>query len=609
MEPQGDVAAIWVALFDDLHGQILHESSLSNEGVDLKGLEFSALPSGLHLVEEDVFFFDHGGLMGQCIFINEKSEASASQPPGRGRRMWSVGVLVHPQPHQPLPSFHHLPFVRQAATSLSSSPEDFTLLQAYFDIHRRSSTLSVSPILPGALQCKSQRLLGSSPLVLPSLLSDHHPLTTLPLLIATFGPSITTLYKFSLAGARILFYTRPPLKTSAEFAWCVWALGQREESGNGEERGSRFLGSVGLMDLGRLAEYGKGKGRERRGWVGCTTDAILKERPHLYDLLIDLSSPLPFPPILLSPPTSSSSSKSSSTPTPPRQITYSSSSLPLYNQCLSILDPTSSSSSSSLQPIHDCSSSHHSHDPSSSVPGWRGVVDVCLGACEWCLGMVLGRVAGVVTGAGGEGRVRLPSTEVEDDDDDRSRPQPYEEESASSIGGESSSLEDDDEEGTDAQSIKAVETTTTILPPKNVDLDNLNTSSTPLALLHLFTHSTTTLSRSIDHLVHKRTRQQLKLSSNASESNPIEIVLGARDLLKLGLGVASDGGDARLLERLANIPSSTKVVGAEEGLRGKSKKGKKGKKTKKGKGGVLGDREVRVRVEVGRWWSWVPGLA
>lgn len=52
-------------------------------------------------------------------------------------------------------------------------------------------------------------------------------------------------------------------------------MGQREESGNGEERGSRFLGSVGLMDLGRLAEYGKGKGRERRGWVGCEFEISL----------------------------------------------------------------------------------------------------------------------------------------------------------------------------------------------------------------------------------------------------------------------------------------------------------------------------------------------
>lgn len=66
MDPQGDVAgsffslsppssasrekanllsslaiAIFVALFDDVQGQVLHGSSLFNEGVDLKGLEFS----------------------------------------------------------------------------------------------------------------------------------------------------------------------------------------------------------------------------------------------------------------------------------------------------------------------------------------------------------------------------------------------------------------------------------------------------------------------------------------------------------------------------------------------------------------------------------------
>lgn len=236
--------------------------------------------------------------------------------------------------------------------------------------------------------------------------------------------------------------------------------------------------------------------------------------------------------------------------------------------------------------------------------------------------MVLGRVLEVVTGTGGEGRVRLPSTEAEE-------PQPYEEESASSSIGEdeeeesTSSLED----GDDAESVKRVPSTTatatSIQPqPKNASTtetdedDNLNnpsTSSTPLALLHLFTHSTTTLSRSIDRLVHKRTRQQLKQLSSPSSNSTIDIVLGARDLLKLGLGVGSDGGDARLLEQLANNPSSR--GSGEEGIGKKS--GKKGKK-KKGRNGVLvvvggkgdGDRMmVRVKVEVGRWWSWVPGLA
>lgn len=72
MDPQGDVAgsslsrtncideeadplfiariAIFVALFDDLHGQILHESSLFSEGVELKGLEFSGPFQSLSLL-------------------------------------------------------------------------------------------------------------------------------------------------------------------------------------------------------------------------------------------------------------------------------------------------------------------------------------------------------------------------------------------------------------------------------------------------------------------------------------------------------------------------------------------------------------------------------
>ena len=84
----------------------------------------------------------------------------------------------------------------------------------------------------------------------------------------TVGPSITTLYKFSLAGARILFYTKPPLRTGCEFAWCVWALGQRERiDGSMGDEGSRYLGSVGLMDMGRLEGFAKTE--SERGWIGC----------------------------------------------------------------------------------------------------------------------------------------------------------------------------------------------------------------------------------------------------------------------------------------------------------------------------------------------------
>ena len=41
-------------------------------------------------------FFDHNGLMGQAIFINEKSDdqSIASGSGSRGRKMWSLGVLV-----------------------------------------------------------------------------------------------------------------------------------------------------------------------------------------------------------------------------------------------------------------------------------------------------------------------------------------------------------------------------------------------------------------------------------------------------------------------------------------------------------------------------------
>lgn len=84
-----------------------------------------------------------------------------------------------------------------------------------------------------------------------------HPLCSLAPFLQTFGPSAITLYRFSLASRRILFYTKPPLQPAVTFAWLTWALGQGPSRvGKGE-----FLGQVGLMDMDVL--------KASEGWVAC----------------------------------------------------------------------------------------------------------------------------------------------------------------------------------------------------------------------------------------------------------------------------------------------------------------------------------------------------
>ncbi|KAG9012150.1 hypothetical protein FRB90_006868 [Tulasnella sp. 427] len=101
--------------------------------------------------------------------------------------------------------------------------------------------------------------------------------------------------------------------------------GSATEDEAGLERDDRrpaVLGQVGLMDIDRL----KAESQTGLGWIACTTDSIFKDRPALYDLIVDLttatnslspSSPSPTitrPTLLMSRPTLSSASSPSKSP-------------------------------------------------------------------------------------------------------------------------------------------------------------------------------------------------------------------------------------------------------------------------------------------------------
>ena len=74
---------------------------------ELEGLEFQALPSGLHLVETDTFYFHHAssstqgrtGRLGVTVFHNkeldpDETKQAGKETGGRGRLMLSLGVLM-----------------------------------------------------------------------------------------------------------------------------------------------------------------------------------------------------------------------------------------------------------------------------------------------------------------------------------------------------------------------------------------------------------------------------------------------------------------------------------------------------------------------------------
>ncbi|CAE6338979.1 unnamed protein product [Rhizoctonia solani] len=320
MEAPKDVVALFHSAFHPTRGNIVDFSLKVRDDVNLDGVEFSSLPSGLHLVDQDVIHFTQDGLCGIAVFRRRRTKENGL----RGVRLGAVGVLIGSAPRAR--PWLHLPHLKRLAAHLEDTPEDWAPLESYYEAHRQpdivpsESSIDVSDIWSGW----EHEL---------SIASPNHPLHHLPCLLHAFGPSIMTLFRFVLARRRVLIYTRVPVppsrsgslnslasrfsesdpmrpsidQTAAEAGAapvvepaCVLArvaadicFGWRSEMevpgiGGKDEHSIPVLGMVGLDSIEKLEE----EGMKRSGWIACTTERIFLEKPYLYDLVVDLSPSL-----------------------------------------------------------------------------------------------------------------------------------------------------------------------------------------------------------------------------------------------------------------------------------------------------------------------------
>jgi hypothetical protein len=127
------------------------------------------------------------------------------------------------------------------------------------------------------------------------------PTRHLPHLLSILGPSSLTLYKHVVGRKRVLIYTKPPQKIEAA---CVLTFVASElgdgwddetdlhptPSSSSTRRRRRPIPVLGLITLN---DFDRLEAGAARGWVACTTDAIFLDKPHCYDLLIDLTTVSP----------------------------------------------------------------------------------------------------------------------------------------------------------------------------------------------------------------------------------------------------------------------------------------------------------------------------
>ncbi|KAF8337377.1 uncharacterized protein EI90DRAFT_2991674 [Cantharellus anzutake] len=249
MLPQDDdffssfqVVALFHCSFHITKGNII-DWFLKQDHIDLDGLEYSCLPSGLHLVEKDVIYISRDGYEGVCVYRRRQTEEEGL----RGARFSAIGLLVE-KSTRPRP-WRHLKHLHALSSELDNCPDNRQILAHYYEDHKQSATNTEGPWVDW-----------------PTELSLHpdHPLHRLPLLINILGPSTVTVFKYVLARKRIMIYTHPATELSCLMAMMISQVcHQKREAAS--EPPVTILGMVGLTDLDRLAlEASRGY-----GWIAC----------------------------------------------------------------------------------------------------------------------------------------------------------------------------------------------------------------------------------------------------------------------------------------------------------------------------------------------------
>ncbi|KAJ7844646.1 hypothetical protein B0H13DRAFT_2096329 [Mycena leptocephala] len=424
-----DIVAIFHASFHPTQGNIIDWSLKANDDLNLDNLEFSALPSGLHLVEEDVVYFTKDGQHGVCVFRRRKTVDQGH----RGFRLSSLGILLaksaRPRPWKHTSSLKELTSLIysrfESSASLIPLESDWEPACAFFNERR-----AVRVDLGGAGDWNgwSHELLER----LDEDITEQNPTLHLPHLLRILGPSSLTLYKHVVGRRRILIYTLPPVEAASilcQVAADMCYEQQVEYSTSPGSPSSRLrgkckegisvLGIVTLNDLDRL----QAEGNSGRGWVACTTDAIFLEKPSCYDLLIDLTTSTPNkatrPTFYTSRPVQPPSSGPSRPRGPTHRLSvvrFSWSDIKLWNEINRILQLDASSA-------HDhscCTVASLSPDPKSkSITAWTDAWRVYEDVCVICAGLWMGSWRGnsVMSYSTADGAANWGSVRLEGDED------------------------------------------------------------------------------------------------------------------------------------------------------------------------------------------------
>ncbi|KAM3423464.1 hypothetical protein BST61_g894 [Cercospora zeina] len=296
-ERRPPVVAAFLVVFDQKVGYtIAWKRSLDD--VDLDGVEFKSLPSGLHAVKEDLVYFLHGDHAGVTAFVQE--EADARQ---RNANFVAVGALISLNHGQLGRSWTHAEELRELARVVVKQSVDKKALEDFWEQHRADNPSRTAPSSPITNRSDGANGFGRRRIASEATLAGFHaewcwpldhPALHVPAMLETFGPLLFPLHRAALARQRILFLGSPSVQRNANTVYLTSVLSTISQS-FAESLPSEVepilrsspLFSVGIHDIPDLTARADDVG----GWIATSTDDILGDKQNLYDLLVKLPPP------------------------------------------------------------------------------------------------------------------------------------------------------------------------------------------------------------------------------------------------------------------------------------------------------------------------------
>ncbi|GAN00971.1 sphingosine kinase [Mucor ambiguus] len=288
-----NIVAVFVVQFDVHKGNVIEWQYPLD--FDLKGVEYQAICSGLHRIENDIIYFSRENGYGISVFQNMPTNVE------RGAYMKAIGVIVEPTQETGICGkvWNHQAFLRQELSNHmvladTIASDRYKPLLQYYTRHQYRSSADNAATKHHALPDLSLHESFSS--------LDHtvnynlkHTLHTMKQpsefsidacthFVNKFGPDVFVLWKAALLRKKIMMIHMPQMEIACQYVYLVHLLGQAPAKFQSSIPAIVPKFTMGVNDIPQLE-------KTHSSYVACTPDSIFQMKSDLYDILVTLPAP------------------------------------------------------------------------------------------------------------------------------------------------------------------------------------------------------------------------------------------------------------------------------------------------------------------------------